>query len=65
MTAHTPVQDLLGRELTRKQFLKVVGYGIVAALGFSTIMHFLTGKRPSAHIASISPPPVTKYGHKP
>ena len=50
----TPLQNLLHKSVTRKQFLKLVGLGLLSVLGFSTVLHFLTGKHPSAHIASVT-----------
>ncbi len=39
----TPAQALLQKEVTRKEFIATSGLAIVSILGFSTIIHFLTG----------------------
>ena len=40
----TPVQALLQKEVTRKEFMTTSALAIVSVLGFSTIIHFLTGR---------------------
>jgi hypothetical protein len=39
----TPAQQLLQKDVTRKEFMGVVVLGLVSILGFSSIIHFLTG----------------------
>jgi hypothetical protein len=39
----TPAQQLLQKDVTRKEFIGVVALGLVSILGFSSIIHFLTG----------------------
>jgi|GEM_PF-431279 len=39
----TPVQALLQKEVTRKEFMTTSALAIVSVLGFSTIIHFMTG----------------------
>ena len=41
----TPAQQLLQQELTRKEFMATLGMGVVSILGFSSIIHFLTGHK--------------------
>jgi len=43
----TPVSELLQKQVTRKEFMATTGLGIVSILGFSTIIHFLSGKKSS------------------
>jgi hypothetical protein len=60
-----PLHKLLSHEVTRKQFLKVLGLAVISIFGFSSIIHFFTGKHPSSTIASITAAPVSSsYGHK-
>jgi hypothetical protein len=39
----TPAQRLLQQDVTRKEFMAIVGLGALSVLGFSSIIHFLTG----------------------
>jgi len=39
-----PLDQLLQREMNRKEFLLTLGLGIASIMGFSTIIHLLTGK---------------------
>jgi hypothetical protein len=39
----TPAQQLLQKDVTRKEFMGVVALGLVSVMGFSSIIHFLTG----------------------
>jgi hypothetical protein len=38
------LNELLARKVTRQQFLKFVGIGVVTAIGLGPIMHLLNGK---------------------
>ncbi len=38
--------NLLEREVTRKEFLATVGFGIVAVLGFGSVLDFLGKPNP-------------------
>jgi len=44
MKTETPLQELLRREVSRKEFLVTVALGCVSVLGFSSIIRLLTGK---------------------
>lgn len=50
----TPAQALLQKEVTRKQFMTTVGFTLVSILGFSTIIHFLTGNKGNHSIIASS-----------
>lgn len=39
------LESLMQKEMTRKEFLAAVGFGIASILGFSSVIKFLTGKR--------------------
>lgn len=39
-----PLNELLQREMTRKQFLATLGLGLASVFGFSGIIRLLTGK---------------------
>ena len=60
----SPIHRLLTKQVTRKQFLSVLGFGFLGILGFSSLVHFLTGKHPSTKIASITSKSSSSYGHK-
>jgi Trp operon repressor len=38
------VNELLQKEMTRKEFLATLGFGAATVFGFSSILGFLTGK---------------------
>ena len=40
----TPLQNLMQKEISRKEFLGVVGLAVLSIFGFSTIVKLLTGK---------------------
>ena len=49
------LEDIMHKEMSRKEFLATVGFGLVSALGFSTALKFLLGKNhPSYHGHSVS-----------
>lgn len=50
MTQH--LDALMQKEMTRKQFLATMGFGVVSIFGFSTIVQLLTGKHFSAQHVS-------------
>jgi hypothetical protein len=39
----TPLQQLLTKDVSRKEFLAIVGLGILSIFGLSSIIKFLTG----------------------
>jgi hypothetical protein len=45
-----PIDTLLQKEMSRKEFLATLGLGLASIMGFSTIIHLLTGKTFSSHI---------------
>jgi len=45
-----PVAVLLQKEMSRKEFLTTLGFGAASLLGFSSILHFLTGKNATSHL---------------
>jgi len=38
------IQELMQKEMSRKEFLATMGFGLATIMGFSTIIKFLTGK---------------------
>ena len=44
MKQNSPITTILSREVTRQEFLLILGSLIVSILGVSSIIHFLTGK---------------------
>ena len=59
----TPLSRLLQKDVSRQEFLSVLGLGIISMLGLSSIIHFLTGKKHSTSISSTSSS--TGYGSSP
>lgn len=39
-----PINVLLQKEMSRKEFVTTLGLGMATVMGFSTIIHMLTGK---------------------
>lgn len=39
-----PIDHLMQKEMSRKEFLATLGFGLASIMGFSTIIHMLTGK---------------------
>lgn len=38
------INDLLQKEMTRKEFLATLGFGIASLLGFSTVIKLISGR---------------------
>lgn len=38
------IGELVQKEMTRKEFLTTVGFGVVSIMGFSSLLKLLTGK---------------------
>jgi hypothetical protein len=38
-----PIEQLLQKEVTRKEFLTISGFGVASVFGFGTIVKLLTG----------------------
>lgn len=45
-----PLNQLMQKEMDRKEFLLTLGLGVASIFGFSTIIHLLTGKSVSGHL---------------
>lgn len=45
-----PIDTLLRKEMSRKEFLATLGFGAASILGFSTIIKLLSGKSASDHL---------------
>jgi len=39
-----PIQTLMQKEMSRKEFLATMGFGLATIAGFGSIIKFLTGK---------------------
>lgn len=48
MTKHLNI--LLEKEMSRKEFLATLGFGVASMMGLSTILHMLTGKSLSSQL---------------
>ena len=44
------LQPLLQKEMTRKEFMATLGFGMLSIMGLSTIMRLLTGTDPTAQL---------------
>jgi hypothetical protein len=38
------ISDLMQKDMTRKEFLATLGFGVATVLGFSTLLRLITGK---------------------
>lgn len=38
------LEEVVSREMTRKEFITTLGFGIASILGFSTVLKFVFGK---------------------
>jgi hypothetical protein len=56
-----PVDALMRKEMTRKEFLLTLGLAMASIFGFSTIIRLLTGHSFERHANSYNPSP---YGNK-
>jgi hypothetical protein len=43
------LEDIMHKEMSRKEFLATVGFGMASLFGFSTALKFLFGKGQAAH----------------
>ncbi len=44
------IESILHKEMSRKEFLATLGFGVASIFGFSTIIHLLTGKSLSTEL---------------
>lgn len=45
-----PIDTLLRKEMSRKEFLATLGFGLASVMGLSTIIKLLSGKSPGNHL---------------
>jgi hypothetical protein len=45
-----PIDTLLQKEMSRKEFLATLGFGLASIMGFSTLIHLFTGKSFNSHL---------------
>ena len=48
------LEDIMHKEMSRKEFLATLGFGIASLFGFSTVLRFLFGKGQQAHNGRIA-----------
>ncbi|HJP96844.1 MAG TPA: hypothetical protein VJ843_05755 [Candidatus Saccharimonadales bacterium] len=48
----TQLNELMDKEMSRKEFLTTVGFGIASVMGLSTILKLLTGKKANQQVSS-------------
>jgi hypothetical protein len=46
-----PIDAILQKEMSRKEFLATLGFGLASIMGFSTLLHLLTGKSFNSHLS--------------
>jgi len=39
-----PITQLMQKDMSRKEFMATMGFGVASLFGFSTVVHLLTGK---------------------
>lgn len=44
------IDTLFQKEMSRKEFLATLGFGLASVMGFSNIIHLLTGKSVDSHL---------------
>ncbi len=47
------LEEVVSKEMTRKEFITTLGFGIASILGFSTVLKFIFGKG-RAHNSPVS-----------
>jgi hypothetical protein len=52
MSLASNINILMQKEMSRQEFLLVLGLGIASIFGFSTIIHLLTGKSVESRLHS-------------
>jgi hypothetical protein len=57
-----PLVSLMQREMNRKEFLTTLGFALASIMGFSTIIHMLTGKSVQSYLHGNTP---MGYGSSP
>ncbi len=48
MTQH--IENIMQKEMSRKEFLATLGFGMASIMGFSSIIRLLTGKSIGGHL---------------
>ena len=46
-----PLATLMQKEMSRQEFLLTLGFGMASVMGFSTLIHLLTGKSLGNHLS--------------
>lgn len=57
-----PLNDLMNKKMTRKEFLKHMGAAILGVVGISAFIRNITNPRKKPK-ATIAPPPKTNHGY--
>lgn len=47
-----PVTTLMQKEMSRKEFLATLGFGMASVMGFSTLIRLFTGKSIDSHLGN-------------
>ncbi|HUB94144.1 MAG TPA: hypothetical protein VMB52_06600 [Verrucomicrobiae bacterium] len=59
---NAPLSSLMEKEVSRGEFLSVLGLAVVSVFGFSTILRLLTGKSLDTHSLTSSGYGSSAYG---
>jgi Trp operon repressor len=59
------INELMEKEMTRKEFLATLGFGVATIMGFSTLLQLLGKKNPLHQHASYGYGGGAYGGHKP
>lgn len=57
-----PIDAIMQKDMSRKDFIVTLGFGVVSILGLSTIIQLLTGKSYSGSKVSHSGYGASRYG---
>jgi hypothetical protein len=49
-----PITALMQKEMTRQEFMATLALGVGSIMGFSTIIHLLTGRSLNSHLGHTS-----------
>jgi hypothetical protein len=60
-----PINALMQKEMSRKEFLATLMFGIASIMGFSTVIRLLTGKSADHHLGQKVSPSGFGYGGGP
>lgn len=57
-----PIDAIMQKDMSRKDFIVTLGFGVVSVMGLSTIVHMLTGKSFSSNASTKAGYGSSRYG---